>query len=138
MLCFQCKYPQGRYFWWYKQKYCKWIVANFLKKYSSKLKHFTTNYCVTNKNEWWTKDWWNLKKFIDFFSDVHGVRCWSKSVNGLTIFIDQEFGEVPFDCTSKETVLLFLQVFVQWNGCVSIYVNLMRRQNRKKTQYENL
>lgn len=57
-----------------------------------------------------------LKKFIDLFCNVHRIGGWSKSVDWNTIFVDQKFGEIPFDGIAEETVLLFLQVFVQWNG----------------------
>lgn len=58
----------------------------------------------------------NLKKFIDFFCDVQWIGGWSKTINWNSIFVNKEFGEIPFDCTAEETVLLFLQELVQWNG----------------------
>lgn len=67
----------------------------------------------------------NLKELVDFLCDIHWVSGWSETIDWLPAFVDQEFGEVPFDCAAKETALFFLEELVQWNGIVSIYVDLI-------------
>lgn len=69
-----------------------------------------------------------LKKFFDIFHKIHWISCWSITVDGLTIFIDQKFGEIPLDCITECAVLLVFQVFVQWNGRITVYIDLSKKK----------
>lgn len=64
------------------------------------------------------------KKLVDFLFNVHWIGGWCKAIDWLTIFINQEFGEVPFDRIAKETRLLILEEFVQWTGRITIHIDL--------------
>jgi hypothetical protein len=44
----------------------------------------------------------------------------------LSILIDQEFGEIPFDKAAQHAGLLEFQVFEQWCGIVTIDIHLER------------
>lgn len=72
-----------------------------------------------------------LKQFFDFFCNIRWISGWCKAINGLSIFINQEFREIPFDTIhAQETMLLLLQVLVQWAGIVSIHIDLSEREKK--------
>lgn len=83
----------------------------------------------------WNMNVWRFlrcKKFIDFFFDVQRISGWCKTINWLTIFINQELCKIPFDGTAKETTLLLFKVFIQWTGRISIYIDLNLKKRREK------
>lgn len=80
------------------------------------------------KVKWWNENQNNapnLKEFFDFFCNVHWIGGWCKTIHWLPIFIDQKLGEVPLDCVAKEAALLLFQILVQWDGRVSIDIDLI-------------
>lgn len=49
---------------------------------------------------------------------------WCITVHHMTLFVNQKFGEVPFDAFSEEATSLWLQELVQWSSIAAIHINL--------------
>ncbi len=63
--------------------------------------------------------------FLDFiFHFWNGVVKGSEPGNRLSVFIDDELGEVPLDEVSQHATLLVLQVFKEWVSVASVHVDL--------------
>jgi hypothetical protein len=56
--------------------------------------------------------------------------CRSISLNNLSIFVNKELGEVPFDTLTKEATFLWFQKFIQRCSFLTIHINLEDTKKR--------
>lgn len=66
---------------------------------------------------------------IEIFLQVHllGRGRGSVALDGLSVLVNDELGEVPFNGIDQSPTLLLLQVLVQWVGAAAIDVNFLEQ-----------
>lgn len=62
------------------------------------------------------------------FSYLNAKRrsCRCKTINNISFFINQEFGEIPLYAVPKKSTFAGLQELVQWSRILTIHINLRK------------
>lgn len=65
--------------------------------------------------------------FFQVFDELLRRRVWRMTLHRFSTFIDNEFGEIPFDSIEERSSLLLLQILPQGMGILAVHVDFLEQ-----------
>lgn len=67
-----------------------------------------------------------FEELLEVLQHLLGRRIWRVALNGLSILVDNEFGEVPLNRIEERSTLLLLEILVERMRVLAVHVYLVK------------